>query len=75
MSYAPRYSGPNRSGVCVCGHTWDRHHLGMVARQEYVDATGEYYIAQECEEYGFNEMGGLDREGNYHCGGYKDSKE
>lgn len=68
-----RYSGPGRSGICVCGHKWDDHHLGMVARKEYVDDTGEAYIAQECEYFGCNEMGGYDEDGNPHCFGYKDS--
>jgi hypothetical protein len=74
----PRYSGPNRSGVCVCGHSWDRHHLGMVMRQEYVDATGEGYIPQECEAFGFNEAGGLmpvNGEWIHHCSGYRDMME
>ncbi len=22
-------SGPNRSGICVCGHGWQEHHLGI----------------------------------------------
>lgn len=73
--YKPKYSGPNRSGVCICGHKWTRHHLGMVMRQEYIDATHEGYIPQECEHFGFNEMGGLDEEGNEHCFGYKDSPD
>lgn len=72
VGYEPRYSGPNKSGVCKCGHSWDKHHLGMVMRQEYVDATGEIYIPQECEAFGFNEMGGLDVAGNYHCDRYID---
>ena len=75
MKYTAKYSGPNRTGVCICGHSWDRHHLGCVARQEYVDQTGEYYIPQECEEYGHNEMGGLDAAGKDHCFGYVDTGE
>ena len=73
-----RYSGPNRSGVCVCGHKWDRHHLGIIANIAYLwteDAGPEGYLPQECEHYGFNEMGGCDAEGNVHCFGYKDSME
>lgn len=74
-TYEARYSGPNRSGICVCGHAWDRHHLGLVARQDYVDQTHEGYIAQECEFYGCNEMGGCNPDGSYHCTSYKDSME
>lgn len=72
-----RYSGPNRSGICVCGHKWDRHHLGMVMNIEYLwtDAGPEHYIPQECEHYGFNETGGLGKDGKVHCFGYKDSMD
>ena len=42
-------------------------------RQDYADETGESYIPQECEFYGFNEMGGLDAEGNEHCHKYVDT--
>ena len=73
MGRQPRYSGPKCSGICVCGHSWEEHHLGIVLRQEYVDETGEGYIPQECEYFGFNEMGGLDAEGNDHCSHYQDS--
>ena len=73
LCWVPRYSGPNRSGMCVCGHSWEDHHLGMVMNSDYFEATKEAYIAQECEFYGFNEMGGLDPEGNDHCHSYKDT--
>lgn len=33
----------------------------------------EAYIPQECEEFGFNEGGGLDADGKDHCFGYRDS--
>ena len=72
------YSGPERSGICVCGHKWDDHHLGMILNHDYgdgdsPDARKEAYIPQECEFFGFNEMGGLDEEGNEHCWSYRDS--
>ena len=73
---APRpaiYSGPNRSGVCVCGHKWDQHHLGVVMRQVMTDGGEELYIPQECEAYGVNEDGGKDADGNPHCDGYRDA--
>ena len=47
-------------------------------RREYVEQTNESYIPQECEFYGFNEVGGLMLEkGEWveHCSGYKDSGE
>ncbi len=65
------------SGICVCGHKWDNHHLGMIVKPEYVETTSgpEHYIPQECEAFGNNEMGGLDKDGNVHCFGYKDKNE
>ncbi len=72
--YEPRYSGSNRSGICVCGHKWEDHHLGMVMNQVYAEATNEGYVLGECEFFGFNEMGGLDAEGKDHCNSYKDNK-
>jgi len=70
-----RYSGPNRSGICKCGHSWRDHHLGVVMNVEHYEATGESYVPQECEFFGCNEMGGLDRDGNDHCGHYVDMME
>ncbi len=71
----PRYSGPNRSGICKCGHSYKDHHLGCVLNEDYFNDTGELYLPQECEFYGCNEDGGLDAEGNEHCSGYRDSLE
>ena len=68
----PRYSGPECSGICVCGCSWEEHHLGVILNEEYRAATGEAYLPQECEAFGFNETGGLDAEGNPHCDRYKD---
>ncbi len=69
------YSGPGRTGVCICGHSWEDHHLGMILNHtgDGPDAMKEAYIPQECEFYGNNEMGGLDDDGNEHCFGYRDS--
>lgn len=77
-TYEPRYSGPNRSGTCVCGCRWDDHHLGIVMNREYADATHEAYIPDECDNYGFNEVGGMKynpvtKEWEDHCHGYKDT--
>jgi hypothetical protein len=71
--FRPRYSGAHRSGTCVCGHSWEDHHLGMVMNREYADATQEAYLPQECEFYGSNEMGGLDADGHHHCSAYQDT--
>ena len=73
IEYVPRYSGPNRCGTCICGHTWENHHLGVVLNEDYRNATGEAYLPQECEAFGFNETGGLDAEGKDHCHKYRDS--
>ena len=76
--WKPRYSGPNRSGICVCGCSWEDHHLSIVMKKECVEATGEIYIPDECCRYGSNEMGGrqyVNGEWIDHCHGYRDSKE
>ena len=72
VKFKPRYSGPGRSGICVCGHLWKKHHLGMVLNTEYYEATKEAYVPQECEHYGVNEYSGLDAQGRPHCGSYSD---
>ncbi len=68
-----QYSGPGRSGICVCGHSWEDHHLGVIVNQKIAEERHEMYVPQECEFYGHNEDGGLDAEGNEHCFGYRDS--
>ena len=75
MTWKPRYSGPGHTGICVCGHGWADHHLGLVMNPAYVEATGENYIPQECDFYGCNEEGGLDLEGKAHCFEYRDEGE
>lgn len=71
----PKYRKMFYSGICRCGHKWDRHHLGMVMNREYYEATGEGSIAQECEAFGFNERGGLGPDGEPHCFGYVDMED
>lgn len=71
MTYTRIYSGEGRTGICICGHSWEDHHLGM--RMQGNDETKEGYVPQECEFYGTNEDGGLDADGNDHCFGYRDS--
>ena len=78
MKYKPKYSGPNCSGVCLCGCPWDSHHLGVVMNKEYVEQTQEGYIPEECDTYGFNEVGGMKYnedigEWEDHCHVYVDS--
>lgn len=75
VDWKARYSGPNRSGICKCGHSWEDHHLGVVLNQEYAEQTKEAYLPEECEYFGFNEMGGLNTDGNDHCHRYVDSME
>jgi len=74
----PRYSGPNRSGICKCGCPWDDHHLGVVMNHDYIKATGEVFVPGECEAFGFNETGGMKYvDGRWvdHCQGYVDTKK
>lgn len=78
MTYTAKYSGPKRTGICVCGHSWEDHHLGMVMNPEYYEQTREAYVPQECEVYGFNETGGMkydETAGEWrdHCDSYRDS--
>jgi hypothetical protein len=72
----PIYSGPNRSGICICGHSWENHHLSLVMRIEYIEETKEGYKPGECCFYGHNETGGLmlDKNDEWvpHCFGYRD---
>jgi hypothetical protein len=77
-TWEARYSGPNRSGTCKCGHGWEEHHLGCVMNRDYADQTHEAYVPQECEHFGFNEVGGKEyRDGQWvdHCHDYRDSLE
>lgn len=66
------------SGVCVCGHSWQEHHLGFImneqAMAEILEQQSNHpgYVPQECEAYGFNESGGLDENGDQHCQQYVD---
>jgi len=46
--------------------------------QEYAAATKEGYLPEECEFYGFNEVGGLIFINGFwkdHCQRYKDQKD
>ena len=63
------------SGTCLCGHSWKEHHLSMVMRQEYIDATGEYEIPGACLKYGSHEYEGLGLDGELHCAGYVDKDD
>jgi hypothetical protein len=40
---------------------------------EITDGEPERYIPQECEHFGFNELGGLDAAGLPHCSSYVDT--
>ncbi len=45
---------------------------------DYLAQTGEGYLPQECEAYGFNEVGGMkfeDGEWVEHCHQYRDTME
>jgi hypothetical protein len=50
--YEAKYSGPGKSGVCRCGHSWEDHHTSAVMSYSYLCDTHEYYIPEECEEEG-----------------------
>lgn len=60
------------SGMCICGHSYNQHHLMMCATQEAADAVGAPSVPGACLAYGCNEMEGLDKDGNPHCFQYVD---
>lgn len=72
MQEMPILHGQAVKGPCECGCPWENHHLSAVMNQDYFEKTGESYIAEECETFGFNETGGLDAEGRNHCQKYKE---
>jgi hypothetical protein len=49
--------------VCHCSHAYDKHHNSGISEG----------WAEECEHYGSNETGGLDRAGAIHCLRYTDN--
>lgn len=76
--FKPTYSGPGKTGVCICGCPWDSHHLFLVMNKDYIETTGEGYIIGACCRYGFNEAEGMkyNEELDFwesHCSGYKDT--
>lgn len=62
------------SGVCMCGHYYEDHHLGVILNPEAYAVMG-LYLPQECEFYGSNEDGGLDENGEEHCCRYVDRED
>lgn len=69
------------SGTCICGHSWEEHHLSLVLKPEGVAERIERgepcYWPSECLYYGSNERGGLQWDpdlGEYvdHCHYYVD---
>lgn len=62
------------SGVCLCGHKVESHHLGCIVRQEVIDEIGECVVPGSCLYFGCNELEGLDEEGNEHCWSYVDAE-
>lgn len=76
----PKYSGPGKTGICICGHSWEDHHRSCVMNKRYIEATNEIYVLGECCAYGSNEFGGRmpgpdGEEGEWidHCHNYQDS--
>ena len=62
------------SGVCMCGHRYEDHHLGMVLNPAAYAVIGPH-LPEECEFFGCNEDGGLDENGEEHCHRYVDAEE
>lgn len=61
-------------GTCLCGHSYEDHHLGMVLNPEALAIMGPY-LQGECEFFGWNESGGFDENGNPHCMRYVDADD
>ncbi len=59
------------SGTCLCGHSYEDHHLGMVMNPEAAAIVGPH-LPGECVFFGTNEDGGLDEHGEAHCERYID---
>lgn len=73
----PKYRWQIVSGMCVCGHSYEDHHLGFIMNEDTLrdlPADHPLYLPQECEFFGCNEGGGLDEEGNDHCQQYIDKE-
>lgn len=73
------------SGICVCGHRWDQHHLHLIVNTKVLDFIKKNYpshppyVPGGCEFYGFNENEGMmphDEEGwAVHCRSYLDTHD
>lgn len=59
------------SGICLCSHSYEDHHLGIILNPDALKVMGPY-LPQECEFFGSNEDGGLDENGQSHCHHYVD---
>ncbi len=62
------------SGTCMCGHSYEDHHLGMVLNPEALAVMGPH-LPQECAFFGTNEDAGLDEHGEDHCLQYVDAQD
>ena len=58
----------------MCGHSYEDHHLGLVADPRLVEVIGPY-VPDQCDYFGFNEHAGLDEDGNNHCHNYVDKED
>ena len=71
------YSWQIVSGICICGCSYEDHHLNVIMNwPEDLPADHPPYVPEECERYGCNEFGGLIEEEPDcwydHCHQYKD---
>ena len=70
----PKFSKVIYSGTCLCGHSYEDHHISMVLNREALAVMGPH-MPEECEYFGCNETGGLDEHGNPHCERYVDAED
>lgn len=62
------------SGMCLCGHNVDRHHIFTVANQEAYAVIGSR-VPGGCLAYGHNEDEGIGPDGEDHCYDYVDKDD
>jgi hypothetical protein len=63
------------SGVCLCGHKVESHHLACIVKQEVIDLIGECVVPGSCLWFGCNEDEGVDEDGNDHCWSFVDAED
>jgi len=62
MDDSLRKTKPNFTGICICGHHFDDHHHGVIARPQILEEENRSFqnvgglLGQECERTEVNGM-------------------